>query len=154
MLSLLIIMIIQHQQIQSTNNNNNSVHLPILPITTLLLCSTTNMLSFVHPGSGVYMFTHILFYHIQYLTYRSVIVDQFDVLFYSIYGVDTDAVDYDDYLFNNNDIPSCISRVENNCSSTVRYGNNRGRVSLYCHMEYLCWSKSIMYLPLYYHVGF
>ena len=89
---------------------------------------TTVMFNVVHPGSGVYLFTHILFYDIQYLTYRLVVIDRFDVLFCSIYGVDTDAVAYDDYLCNNNDTnndtPCCISGVENDCSRTARYGNN------------------------------
>ena len=86
---------------------------------------TTFMFHVVHPGSGVYLFSHILFYDIQYLT---VVVDQFDVLFCSIYGVDTNAVDYDDYLCNtndtNNDTPGSISGVENGCSSPARYRNN------------------------------
>ena len=89
---------------------------------------TSVMFNVVHPGTGVYMFTHILLYDIQYLTYRLVVVDRFDVLFRSIYGVDTDAVDYDDYLCNNNDTnndtPGCISGVETNCSSPAQYGNN------------------------------
>ena len=70
------------------------------------------------------MFTHILFDDIQYLTYQLVGVDWFDVLFRSTYRVDTDAVDYDDYLCNNNDTPGGTSGVGNDCSSTVRYGNN------------------------------
>ena len=49
-------------------------------------------------------------------------------MFRSIYGVDTDDVDYDDYLCNNNDSnndsPGCISGVENDCLSPARYGNN------------------------------
>ena len=57
-----------------------------------------------------------------------VVVDRFDVSFCSIYGVDTDAVDYDDYLCNNNDTtndtPGCTSGVEYDCSSTARYRNN------------------------------
>ena len=44
--------------------------------------------------------------------------------FCSIHGVDTDAIDYDDYLCNNNDTPGGISGVENDCSSTVQYGIN------------------------------
>ena len=88
-------------------------------------CTTNTIVMFnvVHLRSGVYLFTHILFYDIQYLTYWLVIVDWFDVLFCSIYGVNTDAFDYDDYLCNNNDTnndtPGCISGVENDCSSTV-----------------------------------
>ena len=79
---------------------------------------TTFMFHVVHPGSGVYLFSHILFYDIQYLTLV-------DVLFCSIYGVDTNSVDYDDYSSNNNatnnDTPGSISGVEN---GTFRYGNN------------------------------
>ena len=71
---------------------------------------TTFMFHVVHPGSGVYLFSHILFYDIQYLTLV-------DVLFCSIYGVDTNSVDYDDYSSNNNatnnDTPGSISGVEN-----------------------------------------
>ena len=71
---------------------------------------TTFMFHVVHPGSGVYLFSHILFYDIQYLTLV-------DVLLCSIYGVDTNAVDYDDHSSNNNatnnDIPGSISGVEN-----------------------------------------
>ena len=40
----------------------------------------TFMFHVVHPGSVVYLFSHILFYDIQYLTLV-------DVLFCSIYGV-------------------------------------------------------------------
>ena len=70
------------------------------------------------------MFTHILFFDKQYLTYQLVVVDRFDVLFRIIYGVDTDAVDYNDYLYNNNDTQGFISGVGNDCSSTLQYGNN------------------------------
>ena len=79
---------------------------------------TTFMFHVVHPGSGVYLFSHILFYDIQYLTLV-------DVLLCSIYGVDTNAVDYDDHSSNNNatnnDFPGSISGVEN---GTIQYGNN------------------------------
>ena len=79
---------------------------------------TTFMFHVVHPGSGVYLFSHILFYDIQYLTLV-------DVLLCSIYGVDTNAVDYDDYSSNNNatnnDTPGSISGVDN---CTIQYGNN------------------------------
>ena len=72
--------------------------------------------------------THILFYDIQYLTYRPAVVDHVDGLLHSIYGVDTDDVDYDDYLCNNNDTnndtPGGISGVENDFPSTIQYGNN------------------------------
>ena len=60
--------------------------------------NTTVMFNVVHPGSSVYIFTHILFDNIQYLIYQSFVVDWFDVLFRSIYRVDTDDVDYDDYF--------------------------------------------------------
>ena len=59
------------------------------------------------------------------------VVDQLfvvDGLLRFIYRVDADEVDYDDHLYNNNDTnndtPDCMSGVENNCSSTERYGNN------------------------------
>ena len=49
-------------------------------------------------------------------------------MFRSIYGIDTDDVDYDDYLCNNNDTnndtPGFIPRVENDCLGTVRNRNN------------------------------
>jgi len=79
---------------------------------------TTFMFHVVHPGSGVYLFSHILFYDIQYLTLVN-------VLSCSIYGVDNNAVDYDDCSSNNNatnnDTPGATAGVEN---GTIRYGNN------------------------------
>ena len=72
---------------------------------------------------------HILIYDIQYLTYQWFVVDwlsavdQVDGLLYSIYGVDTDDVNYDNLLCNNNNTnnttPGCISWIINDCSSTV-----------------------------------
>ena len=58
------------------------------------------------------------------------VFDCVDGLLLSIYWVPTDDVNYDDHLCNNNDTntnndtPGCISRVENDYSSTVQYGNN------------------------------
>ena len=78
----------------------------------------TFMFHVVHPGSGVYLFSHIPFYDIHYLTLV-------DLLFCSIFGV---VINYDDYLYNTNDTDNDtsggISGVENTCFSTIRYGNN------------------------------
>ena len=73
-------------------------------------------------NSGVVYVVQLLFYNLQGFDHYN--NGHTFVVIYDICVFNNNDTQTSGHLSNINDIPGCISGVENDCSSTIRYGNN------------------------------